>query len=50
MTRRRRKELRKKKAAQPAKPKFIRGTKVKGQEAPLDQRFVNYLAEEHPEF
>lgn len=50
MTRRRRKELRRKKAAQPAKPKFVRSSKAKGREAPLDQRFVNYLAEEHPEF
>lgn len=49
MTRRRRKELRKKRVTTPAKHKVNRSTKTKEQEC-HDPRLVNYLAEEHPEF
>ena len=46
MTRRKRKEIRKKRILHAAKPKMVRQRKVA--EA-RDPRLVNYLAEEHPE-
>jgi hypothetical protein len=48
MTRKRRRELRKKRTS-PGKPRATRTAKMKEQEG-RNQRYVNYLAEEHLEF
>lgn len=46
MTRRKRKEIRKKRIGHAAKPKLARKQRELG---PQNSRSVNYLAEEHPE-
>jgi|GEM_PF-5369477 hypothetical protein len=48
MTRRKRKEIKKRRVAHPARPKIQRLTKAR-EEPRLNQRYINYLIEEHPE-